>query len=106
MAATAAAAIDFKRLAGVPLTGRKLEKPVCHYLLNWAPDETPDRREMSRAIKGSLEALGLEAHQALIVAHNDTPACARDREPRRSGDREGGEPGPRPRAPLEVGGRV
>ena len=72
MAATAAAAIDFKRLAGVPLTGRRLEKPVCHYLLNWAPDETPDRQEMSRAIKGSLEALGLEHHQALIVAHNDT----------------------------------
>ena len=51
--------------------GRKLEKPVCHYSLNWAPDEEPDRQEMSRAVDESLKALGLEKHQALIVAHND-----------------------------------
>ena len=31
MAATAAAAPELKRLAGVVARGRKLEKPVCHY---------------------------------------------------------------------------
>ena len=72
MAATARAAPDLKRLAGVARTGRKLAKPVLHYSLSWAQDETPDKGEMSRAVDGSLEALGLEGHEALIVAHEDT----------------------------------
>ena len=72
MAATAKAAPDLKRLAGATRGGRKLAKPVLHYSLSWAQDETPDRREMSRAVDGSLEALGLEGHEALIVAHDDT----------------------------------
>ena len=72
MAATAKAAPDLKRLAGAARGGRKLAKPVLHYSLSWAKDETPDRREMSRAVDGSLEALGLESHEALVVAHDDT----------------------------------
>ena len=72
MAATAKAAPDLKRLAGGARGGRKLAKPVLHYSLSWAQDETPDRQEMSRAVDGSLEALGLDGHEALIVAHEDT----------------------------------
>ncbi len=72
MAATAKAAPDLKRLAGAARGGRKLAKPVLHYSLSWAQDETPDKREMSRAVDGSLEALGLEGHEALVVAHDDT----------------------------------
>ncbi len=72
MAATAKAAPDLKRLAGGARGGRKLAKPVLHYSLSWARDETPDKREMSRAVDRSLEALGLEGHEALIVAHEDT----------------------------------
>ena len=72
MAATAKAAPDLKRLAGGSPGGRKLAKPVLHYSLSWAQDETPDRREMSRAVDGSLEVLGLEGHEALVVAHDDT----------------------------------
>ena len=41
MAATAEAAPELKRLAGAAATGRKLEKPVCHYSLNWAKEEKP-----------------------------------------------------------------
>jgi hypothetical protein len=72
MAATARAAPDLKRLAGGAPGGRKLAKPVLHYSLSWAQDETPDKGEMNRAVDGSLEALGLEGHEALIVAHEDT----------------------------------
>ncbi len=72
MAATATAAPDLKRLAGGAPGGRKLAKPVLHYSLSWAQDETPDKHEMSRAVDRSLEALGLEGHEALIVAHEDT----------------------------------
>ena len=71
MAATAEAGPDLKRLAGGAATGRKLEKPVCHYSLNWAKEEKPDRQEMSRAAAESLKALGMERHQALIVSHRD-----------------------------------
>ena len=71
MAATAAAAPELKRLAGVSACGRKLAKPVCHYSLSWARDEAPDRQEMNRAAAESLKALRLVKHQALIVAHSD-----------------------------------
>ena len=71
MAATAEASPELKRLAGVAATGRKLEKPVCHYSLSWAKDEKPDRQEMRWAAQESLKALGMERHQALIVSHRD-----------------------------------
>ena len=71
MAATAEASPELKRLAGVAATGRKLEKPVCHYSLSWAKDETPDRQEMRWAAQESLRALGMERHQALVVSHRD-----------------------------------
>ena len=71
MAATAEASPDLKHLAGGAATGRKLEKPVCHYSLSWAKDERPDRQEMKRAAAESLKALGLERHQTLIVSHRD-----------------------------------
>ena len=73
MGATAADGPELKRLAGGKATGRKLAKPVCHYTLNWAPAERPGRAEMSRAVTGSLQTLGLDRHQALIVAHGDRP---------------------------------
>ena len=71
MAATAEASPELKRLAGVAATGRKLEKPVCHYSLSWAKDEKPNRQEMRRAAQESLKALGMERHQALVVSHRD-----------------------------------
>ena len=71
MTATAEASPELKRLAGGAATGRKLEKPVCHYSLNWAKDEKPDRQEMRRAAAESLKALGMERRQALIVSHRD-----------------------------------
>ena len=71
MAATAEASPELKRLAGVAATGRKLEKPVCHYSLSWAKDEKPERQEMRRAAQESLKALGMERHQALVVSHRD-----------------------------------
>ena len=71
MAATAEASPELKRLAGGAATGRKLEKPVCHYSLNWAKDEKPDRQEMRLAAAESLKALGMERRQALIVSHRD-----------------------------------
>ena len=58
MAATAEASPELKRLAGVAATGRKLEKPVCHYSLSWAKDETPDRQEMRVGSAGEPQGAG------------------------------------------------
>ena len=58
----------------IAATGRKAQKPVLAYSLAWHPNETGtlDRAEMSRAANDSLRVLGLERHQAVIVAHRDT----------------------------------
>ncbi len=57
--------------------GRKLAKPVLPYSLSWARDETPDKREMSRAVDGSLETLGLEGHEVRNVRRRRA-ACRGD----------------------------
>ena len=72
MEATARDASELKRLSGVKATGRKLTQPLCHYSLSWGKDERPSRQEMGRAVTGSLQALGLEDRQTLVVAHGDT----------------------------------
>ena len=72
MAATAARSEELKQLAGVKAGGRALEKPVCHYSLSWATDESPSREAMMRAAAASMEALGLADRQAVMVAHRDT----------------------------------
>lgn len=73
MATTAMAQAELKAAAGVKATGRKLTSPVFAYSLAWHPDERPDRTEQMDAARSSLKALGLEEHQAVIVAHNDEP---------------------------------
>jgi len=67
---TATHADLLKREAGLK-GGRKLEKPVYSYSLSWHPSENPSQEEQITAAKETLKVLGLEDHQALIVAHND-----------------------------------
>ena len=74
MIATAERANQLKAAAGIAATERKAQKPVLAYSLAWHPNEAEklDRAEMSRAANDSLRVLGLEKHQAVIVAHRDT----------------------------------
>ena len=71
MAATVSYAPELKELAGVRAGGRRLEKPVAHYSLSWGSDEKPTQAKMVTAARSSLRALGLEQHQAVLVAHRD-----------------------------------
>ena len=73
MAATAIAQNELKFEAGIKARGRKLEKPVYVYSLSWHPDEQPNKATMIEAARESLQALGIEDRQALIVCHNDEP---------------------------------
>lgn len=74
MIATAERADELKAEAGIKATGRKAQNPVMAYSLAWHPNEAGklDRGEMARAANDSLRVLGLEKHQAVIVAHRDT----------------------------------
>ena len=51
---------------------RRCEKPVYAFSLAWHPEQQPDRAAMIDAGRAALQALGMEEHQAVLVAHNDT----------------------------------
>ena len=73
MAATAMDQDRLKREAGVRASGQKSKGAVLHYSIAWHPDEDGkiDKAEMLKAVDQSLEALGAENHQSMIVCHND-----------------------------------
>jgi len=73
MAYTIRSADRLKRAAGYPSSGRPLEKPIFPYSLSWHPEQNPSKAEMLRAATETIAVLGLEEHEALIVAHNDRP---------------------------------
>lgn len=62
-----------KKAAGYKTSGRDNKAPVLHMSLSWHPDETPSADHMRETAVAALKALGLQEHQALIVAHNDEP---------------------------------
>lgn len=72
MTYTAKVQNQLKSAAGLKNTGRKLEKPVMHLSLSWHPEETPDKDEMLRTAKLAIEKIGMDEHEAIVVAHNDT----------------------------------
>ena len=52
---------------------RRCEKPVYAFSLAWHPDEeAPDKAHMIEAGREALKALGMQEHQALMIAHTDT----------------------------------
>jgi hypothetical protein len=73
MAYTAMEQVRLKEAAGQSRAGRKLEKPVFAYSLAWHPEQEPDQKHMLDTARKSLRMMGLEDHEALIVAHQDEP---------------------------------
>jgi relaxase-like protein len=73
MAHTALAQAELKAAAGTKATGRKLKNPVFAYSIAWHPGERPTKAEMLEAARSSLEAQGLEEHQAITLCHTDEP---------------------------------
>lgn len=62
-----------KEAAGRGRGGRNVKQPVFSYSLSWHPEQQPTRQEMIGAADRSLEALGLEEHEVMIICHNDEP---------------------------------
>jgi hypothetical protein len=71
MAATAMNADQLKAAAGVK-KGKKAVNTAFHFALTFNPDDAPSPELQRLAVQGSLKALGLDAYQALAVAHRDT----------------------------------
>jgi relaxase-like protein len=72
MIATAESHEQLKQAAGERLSGHPLEQPVMTISLSWHPSEKPDRAEIERAADSYLKHMGLDEHQAVYLAHNDT----------------------------------
>lgn len=51
----------------------RVQKPVLHLSISWAPEDRPTKAQMRTIAGGMLEDLGIGAHQASIVAHEDKP---------------------------------
>jgi len=66
------AADELKRQAGIKATGRKLEKPVYAFSLNWHEGDSPTPEHMRETAVAALQTLGMENLQAVIVEHTDT----------------------------------
>lgn len=71
MIATAKDADRLKDQAGIKSTGRKSASHVQTLSLSWHPGEAVSREEMERAADSALKELGLQEHQAYLVAHTD-----------------------------------
>jgi len=50
----------------------RTQRPVYHFVIAFDPGDPVDRESMRRVADAVLRKLGLEEHQVLIVAHNDT----------------------------------
>ncbi|MEO0851336.1 MAG: relaxase/mobilization nuclease domain-containing protein, partial [Pseudomonadota bacterium] len=72
MAYTATHADTIKRENGTSTAGAKSQgKPVYAYSLAWHHTDKPSREEMEAAAFSSLDKLGLQDHEAVIVCHQD-----------------------------------
>lgn len=49
----------------------RTDQPIYHYSISWDVDDNPNREQMQAVARQSLKDLGMEDHQALIVAHKD-----------------------------------
>ena len=73
MAYTACNAEKIKQEYGTSKVGRKSDgKPVYSYSLSWHEADKPSREEMEKAANQTIDKLGLNHHEAIIVAHRDT----------------------------------
>jgi hypothetical protein len=50
----------------------RCQQPLYHTSLNWHPDDQPTEEQMKTVAEGYLQHMGLDEHQAVVVAHHDT----------------------------------
>ena len=68
-----------REMFGVAASSKRVERPCYHLVISWnagdekrgIPADNPTRAQMTEAADAALRKLGLEKHQAWIVAHKD-----------------------------------
>ncbi len=50
----------------------RVQRPTYHAIVSWKSDEQPTRDQMEVVVATTLADLGLQDHQAVVVAHGDT----------------------------------
>lgn len=70
---TAEDARELKKQSGHRWQGEKGANPVKTISLSWAPHQSPTQAQMEATVDHYLKAMGWQDHQALLIAHNDTP---------------------------------
>src|SRR5699024_7585557 len=66
------ATIAAREMEWVAGKSSRCQQPLYHTSLNWHPQDGPTEEQMRKVAEGYLGHMGLEEHQALVVAHNDT----------------------------------
>lgn len=51
---------------------RRCKNPVYHFVISWTPDETPSTDVMRAIVRDTCADMGLEDHQRIAIAHDDT----------------------------------
>jgi hypothetical protein len=51
----------------------RVQRPVYHLIVSHHPNEAPTKEQMLEVADTTLRDMGLEQHQAIIIAHADTP---------------------------------
>ena len=51
---------------------RRCRSPVYHFIISWTPDEAPDTTVMRAIVSDTCRDMGLEDHQRIAIAHDDT----------------------------------
>jgi Relaxase/Mobilisation nuclease domain/Large polyvalent protein-associated domain 7 len=59
------------QMEGIAFLNPRCKDAVCHYELSWPPGERPTRPQWVDCALHTLNALGYEGHQFMIVAHDD-----------------------------------
>ena len=71
MRQTVVDADSLKASIGASTKGRKLRKAYKHVTLSWDRGENPSKDEMVRTATEAIEVMGFQAHEVILVAHND-----------------------------------
>lgn len=64
--------VAYQLMRGAAALSARCKKPVYHFVVSWRADENPSREIMMGVGAATLRDLGLDEHQAMMVAHHDT----------------------------------
>lgn len=62
-----------REMALMARANSRMQKPVLHMSISWAPEDQPNRAEMRKVAYRVLDSIGCAEHQSVLIAHADEP---------------------------------